>query len=740
MIDCQKGMKSVLLISSGLAVAALLFTGCPVASTQQATNDTEPLATPVTASPVDPFVPRKQIEDRQVELPTGVEPETAPFAHGFPDRRPASSSDTPVSAFDSPVATSDIPLTTFDSIIPNPPVSSPTFEPLGAVSGPPVYAPEERNGFPPAEDVLRHSEDMPNLSEDASRTVEAMSESESSWTPTISTSFAEVPATTVFAESETPTSFAEAPVTTVFAEPETPTSFAEAPATAVFAEPETPQLLNGPVDGDVPHSTASSPVDDVPFSTIDPQTPNSVTYDPVKANGEYFVGWPKPKLLLVFTGFINGYVEPCGCAGLEQMKGGLSRRSTFLKELDQKGWPVVPIEAGNLNKGFGRQEEWKYNFVVDESLRQMRYEIVGLGNRELQFPTDVLILYCVDVPGSPCRYTSANVMLWDNPTCIAPFRTQTVNGVKVGVISVMGASQFENINNQDLKRLDIVDSLKEVLPTFDEEKCDHRVLIVHGSNAEFQAVLNAFPNRFDFALCSDGPAEPPARAQWIENTMNVEVGEKGKYAIAIGLFDDVDRPIRYQRVALDSRFKNSPDVMQAMQFYQDELKRAGLSGLGIKAIPNRRAAESGKYVGSKACADCHEPSQKVWQRSKHAQAWKSLAETAKPARIHDPECIACHVVGWSPTEFLPYASGFMGENETPHLVDVGCESCHGPGERHIAAEMSTDDALKQRLRRAVRLPLEGNVARKLCIECHDGDNSPQFDFDTYWPKIQHKEE
>jgi hypothetical protein len=27
-----------------------------------------------------------------------------------------------------------------------------------------------------------------------------------------------------------------------------------------------------------------------------------------------------------------------------------------------------------------------------------------------------------------------------------------------------------------------------------------------------------------------------------------------------------------------------------------------------------------------------------------------------------------------------------------------------------------------------------------CLECHDLDNSPQFDFDTYWPPVEHGEE
>ena len=761
----------------GLFAAVPLLVGCPVASTQQAVNVAETSVESAVAPPsVDYFAPRSPLEGLQVSTPTKTEPEVSVSVPDFPaptTDSPVATTDPPVSVpdfpaptTDSPVATTNLPTSTFDfpapdSVSPIATIDSPvptpedrahgswpseetprpseetprpseeTPRPSEEIPRPSEEIPRPSEEIPrpseeiprPSEEIPRPSEEMPRPSEETPRPSEEMPEKpnfESTWTPPAMTSFADAPAVIVDPKPEATPEPVAVPVAAVDATTPIPE-----------LQPPEPQTLNS--------EPRIQNLEPQPLSP-EPQPPTPTSYDPVKANGEYFVDWPKPKALLVFSGFIDGYVEPCGCAGLEQMKGGLSRRSTFLKELDKKGWPIIPIEAGNLNKGFGRQEEWKYNFVTDESLRLMKYEIVGLGNRELQFPTDVLILYCVDVPGSPRRYTSANVELLDTPGCITPFRTQTMNGVKVGVISVIGKSMFGEINNQDVKQLDIVESLKEVLPVFDEEKCHQRVLIVHGSNAEFQTVLKAFPNNFDFALCSDGPAEPPAEPQWIGNTMHIDVGEKGKYTVAVGLFDDADTPMRYQRVALDSRFKNSPDVMQAMRFYQNELKKAGLNGLGIKAIPNRRAAENGTYVGSKTCADCHEPSQKVWQKSQHAQAWKSLAQTANPPRTFDPECIACHVVGWNPTEFLPYTSGFLGEKETPHLVDVGCESCHGPGERHVAAEKTADDDLKQKLRKAVRLPLEGNAAKKLCIECHDGDNSPHFDFDTYWPKIQHKEE
>jgi len=180
--------------------------------------------------------------------------------------------------------------------------------------------------------------------------------------------------------------------------------------------------------------------------------------------------------------------------------------------------------------------------------------------------------------------------------------------------------------------------------------------------------------------------------------------------------------------------------LELMKMYQDQLKETGLEGLGIRPIPNPRAESLGNYVGAQACTDCHETATRVWRQSKHAKAWQSLQKTAVPPRDFDPECIACHVVGWNTSERLPYRGGFLSEKETPQFINVGCESCHGPGENHVRAEMGTDTALQARLRSASRLPVESGAAKKQCLTCHDGNNSPHFDFETYWQKIVHKEE
>ena len=37
-------------------------------------------------------------------------------------------------------------------------------------------------------------------------------------------------------------------------------------------------------------------------------------------NGSLFTDWPTPQAVLVITGELDGYIEPCGCTGKENQK------------------------------------------------------------------------------------------------------------------------------------------------------------------------------------------------------------------------------------------------------------------------------------------------------------------------------------------------------------------------------------------------------------------------------------
>jgi len=71
-------------------------------------------------------------------------------------------------------------------------------------------------------------------------------------------------------------------------------------------------------------------------------------------NGSLFTDWSTPRAVLAITGELDGYIEPCGCTGKENQKGGLSRRQNFLQAVKASGWPVVAVDLGGVVQRFGR--------------------------------------------------------------------------------------------------------------------------------------------------------------------------------------------------------------------------------------------------------------------------------------------------------------------------------------------------------------------------------------------------
>jgi hypothetical protein len=458
--------------------------------------------------------------------------------------------------------------------------------------------------------------------------------------------------------------------------------------------------------------------------------------DPVAANGKIFEGWTTPKLALVLTGEQDGYFEPCGCQGRENQLGGMARRDTFIKQLEKQGWPVLPLDVGGLVNRFGRQAEIKFQITAD-AMNAMGYKAIGFGPKDLRLPAESLVAV---TSGENCPFVSANVNLFD---LTQPLRIVEAGGKRIGITSVLGDKYQAEINNDQLTLGPAQAAIEKVLPKLKAQKCDLLILLAHATPSESEQLAKRFPD-FDIVVTAGGAEEPPHLLKHIDGqkTLFVEVGHKGKYAIVLGLYDNAKQPWRYQRVPLDARFPDAPEMQKLMVAYQDQLEQDGFNGLGLRLKTHPRATKpgdpSGQFVGSAACGQCHKTAYGIWSKSKHAQATQSLA-TATPPRLHDPECLSCHVTGWSPQEFYPFAAGFTSMTETPQLAGNGCENCHGPGGGHVAAEAGKNLVLRDQLRQAMRLT-KATVELNTCVKCHDGDNDPHFagHFDNYWPKIEHK--
>ncbi|QGY42010.1 cytochrome C [Pseudodesulfovibrio cashew] len=122
-------------------------------------------------------------------------------------------------------------------------------------------------------------------------------------------------------------------------------------------------------------------------------------------------------------------------------------------------------------------------------------------------------------------------------------------------------------------------------------------------------------------------------------------------------------------------------------------------------------AEESRYVGSDACAECHEQEYKNYkQYSKKAHSGRSVKHMAGDLTPEElKECFECHVTGYGKP------GGFVSFEETPELADAGCESCHGPGYAHV--ESGGDSDL-----------IKGKLVLEDCSHCHNAERVEAFDF------------
>jgi hypothetical protein len=482
--------------------------------------------------------------------------------------------------------------------------------------------------------------------------------------------------------------------------------------------------------------------------------PSAKPKDPVALNGPIFENWPTPQAVIIISGQLDGYMEPCGCAGLENQKGGLKRRFTFIKDLQKKNWPVAAFDVGGLVKYTGEQSAIKYRFEL-ESLVEMGYAAVALGLNDLQLNADAVSFAITNLDKQKNPVVSANAGIYGIDESVElglnqRYRVINAGGKKIGVTAVLGSKSLQSLKNiSDVAVIDPVEGLTAVAPKLAAEKCDLQVLLVQGDLKEAAALGQKFP-QFNIVAASVGAEEPPQRPKTIEGTHNllVEPGHKGEYLIALGIYDDPKQPIRYQSVPLDSRFADAPEMQTKMVAYQHELESKGLKGLGLSGSSH----PEGDFAGSAACKDCHSQAWAVYEKTPHFHATETLMKKTSPPRLHDPECLACHVTGWNPQEYFPYKTGYTSLKDTPDLVGNGCENCHGPAADHVkveSGELTVTPAQQQEILARLRLkiaPNEGNKTGQefakgqvvnMCMKCHDLDNSPDFDFQKYWPKVKH---
>ncbi|MFM9872196.1 MAG: multiheme c-type cytochrome [Fimbriimonadaceae bacterium] len=331
------------------------------------------------------------------------------------------------------------------------------------------------------------------------------------------------------------------------------------------------------------------------------------------------------------------------------------------------------VELGPLSNGPGRQSEIKAETLA-QSLKLMKTGFIALRSTDFELGDGVL--------SSLNRLSGAQLLRGD--------KAEIQSDEHWSMASDTGALTVDQV------------ILKAQYLVENRERDQALIYITGLGRDDAIKVANAVPELDTIIYASH--SNPEQQATRIGKTWLISPADEGKFVVSLKYTGDrFEAPVVY---SLGPDIRDDPTTSRFYGQYLDRLRMEKL----VQLMPK---PSSEIYAGTEKCRSCHETAFQVWSKSKHSGAWATLKADKHDA---DPDCVGCHTVGIQST------GGFIVEEETPHLTNVGCESCHGAGSAHISAPEK------------VKLP---KVGKDSCSPCHKLDHSPNFRYEEFWEKIKH---
>jgi hypothetical protein len=161
-------------------------------------------------------------------------------------------------------------------------------------------------------------------------------------------------------------------------------------------------------------------------------------------------------------------------------------------------------------------------------------------------------------------------------------------------------------------------------------------------------------------------------------------------------------------IPLSKNAPRDPQIEKLMREHDkivNEANRLAFANLEPRALGPDDIA----YVGSPVCGACHSEAYAWWRGHGHGNAYLTLQEGNKEFNL---DCVGCHVTGYQEP-----GGSTVTHNLNGALVNVGCESCHGPGAAHAK------DPEKFGILR--------DTPESTCVQCHNPQHSDLFDYEGY---------
>lgn len=416
-------------------------------------------------------------------------------------------------------------------------------------------------------------------------------------------------------------------------------------------------------------------------------------------------------LLMLYTGSTQGHLEPCGC--FIGQSGGLPRRATAILSIRSRGFSPLLVDIGSILPTKASEMQQVAELMVaslentavkiqpfDEvhPLDQLRTEKVLEFMRLLKYEALVPGEADMDFGEAFIRDTLARQEF--------PLLTTNVEGFGDNARSVlMKTVGDKKVAVLGLSSLSVQDPKFAVLDRFlsEMQKQADFIVILSNLSPDINRTIAA-----NYQSVSAILSHETGETEKVGNVLLAYSGANGETLGALLLNTGGTFGVSAQQIALTEEVKDDAQTRELLQdFYKEVADNPDLQVGGERLFSDEVLEQDvlNGYVGSQACATCHQTEFNQWAHTSHATAFNTLLTVGKQFYS---ECVSCHVTGFR------YETGYqIGNEERAHLAEVGCETCHGPGKQHITTPVTTN--------------IRGEVENQVCLECHTPSHSPGFD-------------
>jgi len=425
---------------------------------------------------------------------------------------------------------------------------------------------------------------------------------------------------------------------------------------------------------------------------------------------------------LFATGADHGIIEPCGCTGGQL--GGIRRRATYFEAYSYGGQPRLTLATGGLPGGVDALQRIRYEIIL-LSLAEFGYDAVGLGPEELALGLDTL-RDAGELVGYPFSERIENPMEGDilvpfiltnvaypaesEELPYLPVYEKEVAGARVRILALIPDSLKEKLPSE-AKFIPPAKAIEEAVRRTPES--EFTVVLLRGTRQEAKNLDPLIPGEGAKVILYSSPHTEARIYEFGKREGLVRYltpGDRARYVISCNIQRNAEGILVPVDPIVDGLDKENFPESQSIQFALDWYKARVIDEkILMQMVEKKPASKGAPYIGNATCVLCHEAAHTTWLQSAHAHAYKTLVEAE---REFDPECLSCHTVGFG------YKTGFRSVEETPKLLDVGCECCHGPCAEHVAQGGASPTPLKAD-----------------CVTCHNRDHSSSFDEKEYWAKL-----